>query len=314
MLESLRGGRSATANLSPEGEKGIGKSDSATNLNRDGTFVVPRGGRSRFSGLVRVQCPWCPAVLSGQEMAREHERGAHRQEACQCSDCGKGFSCGEDLRRHSRATGHAIHVRFRLINARTPSVTSSSYATSTEARLEGDDGPQERRVGAAGDIPPVHWLSELGGSWGEARDEWSIVDAHSAGSQPSQQSELPDVSALDMFSISGSAVFISAGKPGHVAKDCRSTASSKGKGNGGGATSGKGNCHNCGKTGHYATDCRGPGGAKESKIGGSGKGGGKNFDCFNCGRSGHMAKDCWTKGGKGRGKGKKQCFFLRRRR
>ena len=63
MLDSLRGGRSATTNLSPEGDKGIGKSNSATNLNRDGTFVVPKGGRSRFSGLVRVQCPWCPAGL-----------------------------------------------------------------------------------------------------------------------------------------------------------------------------------------------------------------------------------------------------------
>ena len=48
MLDSLRGGRSAaTVPIpSPEGEKGVGKTNSVTNLNRDGTFVVPKGGRS----------------------------------------------------------------------------------------------------------------------------------------------------------------------------------------------------------------------------------------------------------------------------
>ena len=33
--------------------------------------------------------------------------------AFQCS-CGKACSCSEDLRRHSRSTGHRIHRRFQL--------------------------------------------------------------------------------------------------------------------------------------------------------------------------------------------------------
>jgi type II secretory pathway pseudopilin PulG len=138
MLDSLQGESATTPFPAPKGGKGDGKASlyrtyrTPTSLGRDGTFVVPKGSLSCFPGLVRVQCPWCPAIALGQEEAREHERDVHRLEACRCSDCGKGFACSEDLRRHSRATGHAIHVRFSLVKVRNPSETSSSYATSTE--------------------------------------------------------------------------------------------------------------------------------------------------------------------------------------
>lgn len=72
------------------------------------TFVVMKGESSRVPR-------GCCCVLCGEtvDVMREHERRCHVG-AFQCSSCGKACSCGEDLRRHSRSTGHRIHRRFKL--------------------------------------------------------------------------------------------------------------------------------------------------------------------------------------------------------
>lgn len=71
------------------------------------TFVVMKGESSRMPR-------GCCCVLCGEtvDVMREHERRCHVG-AFQCS-CGKACSCSEDLRRHSRSTGHRIHRRFKL--------------------------------------------------------------------------------------------------------------------------------------------------------------------------------------------------------
>ena len=98
--------------------EGIGKpSTFIEDEDEDETFVVKETGRSRISGLADVRCALCSAMLIGDMMVREHERSGHEPGAFRCATCDKCFRCSEDLRRHSRSTRHAIHVRFRLAEA-----------------------------------------------------------------------------------------------------------------------------------------------------------------------------------------------------
>ena len=46
-------------------------------------------------------------------MVRQHEQSEHSRDAFRCA-CAKSFSCSENLRRHSRSTGHFIPDTFRL--------------------------------------------------------------------------------------------------------------------------------------------------------------------------------------------------------
>eukprot|EP00435_Cladocopium_sp_Y103_P040190 s622_g10.t2 len=72
------------------------------------TFVVVKGESSRVPRGSR--CVLCEETV---EVMRDHDRRCHVG-AFQCSSCGKVCSCSEDLRRHSRSTGHRIHRRFQL--------------------------------------------------------------------------------------------------------------------------------------------------------------------------------------------------------
>ena len=90
------------------------------------------------------------------------------------------------------------------------------------------------------------------------------------GSQPMEIGSLSDLAAMISAAKGGGkggskGKCFTCGKPGHMAKDCRSGGVGKGKGSGGAASRGKGNCHNCGKPGHYAAECRGPGSKAEGK-------------------------------------------------
>ena len=60
-------------------------------------------------------------------MVRQHEQSKHSRDAFGCATCAKSFSCSENLRRHSRSTGHVIPVTFRLA------------ATPAQAVATGDD-------------------------------------------------------------------------------------------------------------------------------------------------------------------------------
>jgi hypothetical protein len=77
-------------------------------------FAVTKGCRSRISGSAVVICSLCSETLTGDMMVREHERARHDRGAFRCPSCDRSFSCSEDLRRHSRSTGHLIPVTFRL--------------------------------------------------------------------------------------------------------------------------------------------------------------------------------------------------------
>ena len=77
-------------------------------------FAVTKGCRSRISASAEIICPLCSEKLTGGRMVREHERDREDRGACRCTSCGKSSSCSEDLRRHSRSTGHFIPVTFRL--------------------------------------------------------------------------------------------------------------------------------------------------------------------------------------------------------
>ena len=126
------------------------------------------------------------------------------------------------------------------------------------------------------------------------------------GSQPMEIGSLKDLAALISAAKgggkgAGEGKCFTCGKPGHMAKDCRSGGGGKGKGSGGAPASGKGNCHNCGKPGHYAAECRGPGGKAEGKGKGAGAKGASQRVCYNCDKPDHLAKDCFSKVRKGKG-------------
>ena len=75
----------------------------------------------------------CSETLTGDRMVREHERARRDRGAFRCPSCGKSFSCSEDLRRHSRSTGHFIPVTFRLEAAAQPTTVcddSADHASS----------------------------------------------------------------------------------------------------------------------------------------------------------------------------------------
>ena len=60
-------------------------------------------------------------------MMKHHEQSEHSRENFRCS-CGKAFACSEDLRRHSRSTSHAIHIKFHLVEADPPGLAATSDA------------------------------------------------------------------------------------------------------------------------------------------------------------------------------------------
>ena len=68
-------------------------------------FVVPKGMSSRADG----PCAICGFL--GERM-KQHEAESHA--GCFVCSCGNSFRCSEDLRRHSRSTGHGIDLRFQL--------------------------------------------------------------------------------------------------------------------------------------------------------------------------------------------------------
>jgi hypothetical protein len=96
-------------------------------------FAVSKGIRSRISASAVVICPLCSEALTGDMMVKEHERARQDRGAFRCHSCGRSFSCSEDLRRHSRSTGHLIPVTFRL--AATDFLLSQAAAQPTT----GDD-------------------------------------------------------------------------------------------------------------------------------------------------------------------------------
>eukprot|EP00434_Breviolum_minutum_P033497 symbB.v1.2.029641.t1/scaffold3155.1/size62257/3 len=76
------------------------------------TFVVVKGESSRVA-------PGSCCSICGErvEIMKEHERRMHPGHFA-CAECPKSFSCTEDLRRHSRSTGHRIPLRFSANTSR----------------------------------------------------------------------------------------------------------------------------------------------------------------------------------------------------
>jgi hypothetical protein len=90
-----------------------------------------------------VICSLCSETLTGDMKVREHERARHDRGAFRCPSCDRSFSCSEDLRRHSRSTGHLIPVTFRL--AASDFLPSQAVAQS----MTGDDSADD--ASCAGD-------------------------------------------------------------------------------------------------------------------------------------------------------------------
>ena len=82
-------------------------------------FADPRGNLST-------------AWLTGDKMLSQHELSGSSRDAIPCTTCDKSFSCSEDLRRHSRSTGHLIPFTCRLTAAQ-PSDDSADHASSADA-------------------------------------------------------------------------------------------------------------------------------------------------------------------------------------
>ena len=125
-------------------------------------FVVPKGGRSRISASAEVICPLCSERLTGDRMVREHERARRDRGAFRCP-CGKSSSCSEDLRRHSRSTGHFIPDTFRL------AATDFTPAQAAAQPTTGDDSADD--ASSAGDWEIVMQAGSLD------RAGWHIVQA-----------------------------------------------------------------------------------------------------------------------------------------
>ena len=75
-------------------------------------FVVPQCSTSRLPKGFTVGCMVCGRVLDAAEL-RGHEVREHRDHVYRCS-CAQRFASSQDLRRHSRDTGHAISAVYRL--------------------------------------------------------------------------------------------------------------------------------------------------------------------------------------------------------
>ena len=117
-------------------------------------FAVPRGSRSRISASAEMRCSLCTAVLTGDKMVRQHEQSGHSRDAFRCATCCKSSSCSEDLRRHSRSTGHFIPVTFRL------AATDFTPAQAVAQPTTGDDSAD-----SAGDWEIVQPGSLDSASW-----------------------------------------------------------------------------------------------------------------------------------------------------
>jgi len=78
-----------------------------------GSFVVPHGSTQRPSSVLTC-CAVCLGPYCGLEL-KEHEEQHHTEEL-QCLDCRKGFKCSDDLRKHSRSTGHSILNVWQMPN------------------------------------------------------------------------------------------------------------------------------------------------------------------------------------------------------
>ena len=76
------------------------------------SFVVPRSSPSRLAEGFIVNCTVCGQALGAAEL-RGHEVRHHGDHAFRCT-CTKRFASSQDLRRHSRARGHAIPAAYRL--------------------------------------------------------------------------------------------------------------------------------------------------------------------------------------------------------
>ena len=75
-------------------------------------FVVPQSSTSRLPKGFTMSCVVCGKVLGAAEL-RGHEVREHTDHVYRCS-CAQRFASSQDLRRHSRATGHAISAVYRL--------------------------------------------------------------------------------------------------------------------------------------------------------------------------------------------------------
>ena len=60
-----------------------------------------------------MDCALCGGEVDAGDM-RGHEIRHHSDHTFRCIVCAKRFDRTQDLRRHSRSTGHAIPVTFRL--------------------------------------------------------------------------------------------------------------------------------------------------------------------------------------------------------
>lgn len=96
------------------------------------TFVVARGAPSRPRSEAEVQCTVCGSRML-PTLLREHERARHDPQAFKCASCKRNFSCSEDLRRHSRSTGHKIPITFQFRDERASEGTADGTTCSTTA-------------------------------------------------------------------------------------------------------------------------------------------------------------------------------------
>ena len=105
-----------------------------------------------------VECALCGREVDAGDM-RGHENRYHWDHVFRCSACAKHFDCSQDLRRHSRSTGHAIPVAFRL--------PAEEFLDDVARELVA----QERLEEPEGDFLPAagEWTCEGGGS-GEPRE------------------------------------------------------------------------------------------------------------------------------------------------
>ena len=119
-------------------------------------YIVPTDAPARIL-LFFARCAICGEKFAGKQLKR-HEQEKHGEYfKCVEPGCYKKFTCGEDLRRHSRDLRHAIPMLFRpsfydpdfpLASAASLSGSSSDVSISTLESSDWSEAP-ERPEGSA---------------------------------------------------------------------------------------------------------------------------------------------------------------------